>query len=883
MSSIEKLSEDNTSTLEYESSLTPLPLPSVSRTLEQLQDSLKPLYFSDGYYRPPMDLGKLQDFNHAIHDFLNSKLCEKLQSTLEHFHAFRNCYLDNLHLEVNNSPTKELENDVLPRNPLLLLEDDILPKVSQVDRSAVLVHAALRFISALKKQVLPPDRDGSTGLPLDMSSYENLFGATRCPVLGVDEVENFDLNKPLSDSDLESTYVIDRDEEDNIQNNNEPPANDDFARSGITIEKYPDSRHLLIISRGQYYAVEVLDNDGSVIYDPTNLMTVFDYILEDSIKNKNSSGSTALGSLTSYSFRNWKYARKRLERKFPDQLHLIDSALFVLVLDHSSFKDDESITDNNELEILDNSDETNMAKSTRNLKRLFYGTSILNCDGHQTGSCVSRWYDKLQLVITEDSEASVIWDSFTCDGSAVLRFTSEMYTESILRLAREVNLGDAQFSLWPSINYRSDSSSSNKKTLEADPVKITRKIEWKFSDILNTHIHLSETKLADLISRYDILRVSIPFGRKDASIWEVKPDAMIQIALQLAHFALYGKMIYGVEPISTRSFKNSRSCYINIQSAELLELCREFITNSLDGVSKLNKFLKCCKLHTQKVKTSKVGDGFEKHFNALRYLFKFSEHYGLYLDSKDAEIGKSIFESPILTPFLVPEFLAANCGNAATTAFAITPNSPNGFGIGYTIKDDSCDLTVISQFRQGGRLMFMLNWVLSEFSRIWKENITSSPGKGTGYKISPVVDKLYEMDNALKHTEDPDKSIRGYGFFDLHPHWDSPNISKVNSTNNLSLHLSPLDDSDNKSPRESQFNHSSTTPSVPTEKEKHDIGFQIKSFKKFEDPSWKLSERDMVDSPLNPTWNRYNNIINSEFEINFDRSKIGKKVTSIFD
>ncbi|KAH9200489.1 hypothetical protein LQ764DRAFT_95410 [Zygosaccharomyces rouxii] len=882
MPSIQELDDNTVSTYAWESSLSQLPLPDVSRTLGQLQDSLTPLYFSDGYYRAPMDHEKLQEFSHSVKDFLNSKLCDKLQSTLESYRTSSNCYLDSLPLEINNNSTRELENDVLPRNPLLMLEDDILPKVSQVDRSAILAHAALRFISALKQRVLPPDRDGSNGLPLTMLPYENLFGTTRCPVLAPGEVESFDLNKPFSDSELDSTYLIGRDEEEDVEDSDEWPVNDTFSQHGITMRKYSDSRHLLVISRGQYYTVEVLDDKGNVLYDPSNLTTVFNYILEDSIRNEDSSASTALGSLTSHSFRSWKYARKRLERKFPDELRLIDSALFVLVLDHSSFKDDETTTGGSELQILRDSDENSMVNSARNLKRLFYGTSILNDNGHQMGSCVSRWYDKLQLVVTKDSEAAVIWDCFTCDGSAVLRFTSETYTESILRLAREVNLGDPRFSLWPSINSSSTQSTSNKKTLELDPVKITRKIEWKFSDILNTHIHLSETKLADLISRYDMIRLSIPFGRRDADIWGVKPDAMIQIALQVAHFALYGKIIYGVEPVSTRGFKNSRSCFIDIQSDDLLKLCREFIANSLDDTSKLNKFLIACKLHTQRVRNAKVGDGFEKHFNALRWLFKFNEHYGVSLDSEDRKIGEPIFESPILVPFLVPEFLAANCGNAATTAFAITPDNPNGFGVGYTLKGDCCDLTVTSQFRQGGRLMFMLNWVLSEISRMWKGVTGSTVGKGTGYKISPTVNKLYEMDNALKHIESSGKAIRGYGFFDLHPHWDIVNGSEPNSASNSSVRLSSLD-SDIGIPPTSPLKHSSAAHSVLTEREKHDTGFQIRRFNGSEELPQELYEQNMTDGPSRPTSSRCSNVINSKFEIDFDRGMVGKKVTSVFD
>lgn len=886
MPSIKQSSDDAFSTFAHESTLSQLPLPSADRTLNQLQDSLRPLYFADGYYKPPMNAIKLQEFGHNIKGFLNSKLCNKLRLALEDYHNSNNCYLDNLHLDINNNSSRELENDVLPRNPFLLLEDDILPKVSQVDRSTVLVHAALRFISALKQRVLPPDRRGNDGVPLTMLPYEHLFGCTRCPVLVPGELENFDMNKPFFDSDLEFTYSSGEEDEDKDEDEDEDaPPNDSFTRHGVTIGKYSESKHLLVISRGQYYTIEVLDNDGNILLNAANLRSVLTYILEDSLGHQGSKAATALGSLTSHSFRSWKYARKRLERKFPDQLRMIDSALFVLVLDHSSTDDDSlaTIGGGGELEIPRGSDDNDMLPSTRSLKRLFYGTSIIDDNGHQMGSCISRWYDKLQLVVSKDSDAAVIWDCFTCDGSAVLRFASEMYTESILRLAREVNLGDPQFSLWPTISFKSAITLSDREILELDPVKITNKIEWEFSDILNTHIHLSETKLADLISKYDTIRFSIPYGRRKAEIWGIKPDSMIQIALQIAHFTLYGKMVYACEPVSTRGFRNSRSCYVNVQSSDLLELCQGFISNSLDEIHKLNKFLETCKKYAQWVKETKAGNGFEKHFSALRYLFKFSEHYSISLNAEDRKIGAPIFENPILDPFLAPEILAANCGNASTTAFAITPANPNGFAVGYNIKDDCCDLTVTSQFRQGGRLMFMLNWVLSEISRMWKTADGKSLGNGATVRISPLVDKLYQMDNAFNHAQGTsDRAVRNYGFFDLHPHWESLNASETNSTSTSSTGISSLENS-SKAPYTSPFKHSSTTQSVPTEREKYDTGFQIKQFASSEHLPHGLSEKSATNSFSRPTTGKRSNIIHSKFEIDFDRGMVGKKINSVFD
>ncbi|QLG72234.1 hypothetical protein HG535_0C05880 [Zygotorulaspora mrakii] len=879
-------------TFSNEKRLPKLPLPDLRVSLEALNESLQPLYYADGYYKHPLEPEQLRGLSNDISIFLESEAAKKLQGKLEEFSLVNDCYLDNLHLDVNNSYTNAVQDEVLPRNPFLVLAEDAVPDITQTDRSAVLVHSALRFIAALRNGVLPVDRNAKTGEPLSMFPYLNLFGTTRCPVFVEGEIENFDLEKPYTDSDLEAGWSSsssseceddgDQDVEGTksksfMSNEQISNKNDIFTKHGISSKRYPGSKHLLVISRGQYYTLDVFDDSNNIIHDVSSLVAAFNFILHDSMKPCTFKKSTALGSLTSHSFKNWKYARKRLQKRYPDELMLIDSSLFVLVLDEST--DCEKKFTNE----IDFTIEKGLNTSSSDCKRLFYGTSIIDDKGHQVGSCISRWYDKLQLVVTADSKAGVIWDSFTCDGSAVLRFISEIYTESVLRLARDVNSGDSRFSLWPSIK---DSKIGD--TIR-NPTELVTRIDWDFSNILNTHVHLSETKLADLISKHDIVHVSIPFGRRAAQRLGVSSDSMIQVALQIAHYALYGRMVYGFEPISTRKFRKSRSCFINIQNQDLLELCQLFISNSFDGNVKLEKFVSACEKHSVKVKKAKENGGFEKHFNALRYLYKFHDHYGIYLNSNDRKISANIFENPLVKPFSAPDLIVANCGNAATTTFGITPAVPQGFGIGYIVKDDQCDLTVTSQFRQADRLMFMLNWVLQEIRNFWKKSNASNFNK-TGVKISPLIDKLYEMDNALnsikksnEYASQQNKIIKGYGFFDLQGHIDSKNSSRLNSQNNSSLQLSDLANTSQSNLGLNKNNillHSSPALSVPTEKEKQETGCQIHQIQpentsdEETSPPSSASKSDTV---------KRSNVINSKFEIDFDRSGVGRKIQANFD
>ena len=928
--------DSNVKTFEFEDNLPKLPLPTLSKTLSHLKKSLEPLYYADGYYKHPLDPQTIHDLSQSINNFKESNVAKKLQNILEIYHNEQSSYLDKLHLDINNHiNSTDIQDDILPRNPFLILKDDAIDNITQFDRAATLVHSSLRFISALKKNILPPDLVNSNNelTHLSMYPYKNLFGCTRAPVFQNGEIESFDLQKPYTISDLEDD---DDDEDEGSQSQNEE--NEDiFTRNGITIARYPESRHILIISKGQYYTIDVLDEENDLLYNSNEFSSFFNYIINDSEKSYNFRYSTALGSLTSHSFKNWKYARKRLQKRYPEELHLIDSALFVLVLDES----DESDLHNNDPEVINSivhdydykpiNKDTNQ-ESSINCKRLFYGTSIIDSKGHQIGSCISRWYDKLQLVITKDSKAAVIWDSFTCDGSAVLRFTSETYTESILRLAKEVNAGDPQFSLWPTVKQSSipnDLIRKDKKlgsALDESQIKnIVYKIDWSFSNILNTHVHLSETKLADLISKHDIIHASVPFGRRSALRLGIQPDSMIQVALQIAHYSLYGKMVFSLEPISTRRFRNSRSSFINVQNQNLLELCQLFISNSIDGKGKLEKFIKTCDIHSQSIKKAKNGSSYEKHFNALRYLYKFHDHYGIELDSEDQKIAENLFDNSIIAPFSQPELIAANCGNSATTTFGITPVVPQGFGIGYIIKDDQCDLTVTSQFRQGDRLMFMLVWVLHEI-RSFLKDLRISDHNRAGVKISPGVDRLYQLDNAIKnkidgqssndhspssssdglsalnhhsksHHNHHQNSHGGFRFFDIDSHIDSRGTSVtppiVTGNRALSKQGDPLNGSSSKlSAKLSALSidgnniNSNQSLSALTASEKLNTGSEIPQIQPpqttdssdFDDSSRYSVDNESISSSRPDSKKR--NVINSKFEIDFDRADVGRKVST---
>lgn len=676
---IVKESIDNNELFIHEKNLPRLPVPSLDSTFEKIIIALKPLLNEDQF----------NELLIKIEEFKLNPVSTTLQNHLLKFYQNEDCYLQHLNLD-----HVLVEHRALPRNPFLVLENDpwknyILPQ-DQADRASCLAVSAFKFIAALRNGSLTMDQTRS-GDFLTMKPYLNLFGTSRIPEF-----------------------------------------------NSISTSTNHTSKHIIIISRSQFYTLQVLNDNNEVLFTSDALAKVLREILEDSSHNE-SLFTNAIGAITSDNYRNWKHARDFLNRDHKQIINKIDSALFVLVLDHSCPNDQ---------------DEAEIAKS------ISTGTLNINERGVQTGSCTSRWYDKLQLVITENAIAGVVWDSFTQDGTAILRFTSDIYTDSVLRLA------DGNYSLFPKVKI-----ATNEKP-------IYQKINWNFPSDSKTFLHLSETRLTDLICSHATNTNILNYGRNFAKKIGIKSDTLIQVSLQIAHYALYGKPISSIEPVSTRYFQNSRSELLSIQNDLITRTCQIFVSDQ-NPLTRWQSFIDSCRLHSELLKQASRGEGFEKHLKALQNVYLQREIFNQLSPELTIpeDLPPLIFDN-ILAPLFSADLVASNCGNPAMRLFGLTPAVPNGFGIGYIIKPDKTEFCLISQYRQGDRFLSTLEWVLHQISHIWKHHV--------GVKKLPLA---YELDN-LKDAKQPelkleshpmsrtttvgsaseeevDLALGGYGYFDI--------------------------------------------------------------------------------------------------------------------
>lgn len=217
---------------------------------------------------------------------------------------------------------------VLNLNPFFLLEDDPTPQRSdQVVRAASLITSTLKFVDALRNKSLEPDV--FRGTPLCMSQFSRLFGTARMP-----------------------------------------------TENGCYIQSDDQSKHIVVLAHSQFYHFEVFDDEGNIAVTEKEVVANLKAIRADATKTAvHDIAKNAVGVLTTESRPVWARLRDRLNegQENREALQVVDSALFIVCLDHVSPQTSDELS-------------TNMLCGSYEIDQ-----------GVQVGTCTNRWYDKLQV------------------------------------------------------------------------------------------------------------------------------------------------------------------------------------------------------------------------------------------------------------------------------------------------------------------------------------------------------------------------------------------------------------------------------------------------------------------------------------------------------
>lgn len=542
------------------------------------------------------------------------------------------------------------------------------------------------------------------------------------------------------------------------------------SEDGCVMQTDPQLNHIVVISKSQFYWFDVLDADYNLIMLEQDLTVNFTLIVSDSMRTPSHEiAKSSIGVLTTENRRVWakiRHSSTMLDNTNNSEiLSIVDSALFVVCLD------DLVLTDLSDL-----------------AKNMLCGLSILD-RGVQVGTCTNRWYDKLQIIITQNGKAGINFEHTGVDGHTVLRYVSDVYTDSILSFAQLINSNAPV--LWKADN------NSAKAPEGAELVTIPRKLEWDLTADLSLALRFGETRLSDLINQNEFRHLEFKsYGSLTIKRMKYSPDAFVQMAFQATYYALYGKVECTYEPAMTKNFFHGRTEAIRTVSQESNLFVRKFFDPKMPSKEKLKYLADACNLHSQQTRRCSNGEGVDRHLYALFSIWKryVSEESPQNFeatamaqddtlkdgesDSLDHTVGGNNDEILNFDIKQLPAIFAdggwdilnntiistSNCGNPSLRLFGFGPVSANGFGIGYIVKDDSISICASSKHRQTSRFLVTLESYLDEVYRIFKEANKSSDVH------APIDTRIEEVEAKAPKPRKQDTLatlLGGYGYFDM--------------------------------------------------------------------------------------------------------------------
>ena len=512
------------------------------------------------------------------------------------------------------------------------------------------------------------------------------------------------------------------------------------TENGCHIGQDDGAKHIVVLCRGQFYWFDVLDGNSDLIMTEKDMALNLQAIVDDAQDTPiQDAAKSAIGVLSTENRKVWAGLRDVLLRDEgstnAECLSTVDSALFILCLDYTEPETGAQLCGN-----------------------MLCGSSEV-VRGVQIGTCTNRWYDKLQIIVCKNGSAGINFEHTGVDGHTVLRFASDLYTDTILRFAKSIN-GQAP-SLWSST-----SPDPSKRDLDSfGNISTTpHKLEWEMVPELSTALRFAETRLADLIQQNEFQTLDFEaYGKNFITSAGFSPDAFIQMAFQAAYFGLYGRVECTYEPAMTKAFLHGRTEAIRSVTPESVKFVQTFWGDH-PAQQKVDALKKAAMKHTEMTKECSKAQGQDRHLYALFCVWQravdaegaeaassngmssdgmsdvesraespngppkqestLSEEVSSNVESSGGQSSNSMAQMPAIFAdggwdrINNTVLSTSNCGNPSLRHFGFGPTSGDGFGIGYIIKDDSISISASSKHRQTKRFVDSIESYLLEIRKL---------------------------------------------------------------------------------------------------------------------------------------------------------------------
>lgn len=417
-----------------------------------------------------------------------------------------------------------------------------------------------------------------------------------------------------------------------------------------TLQRSDNSRHILVLRNGHMYVLDALDDSGAI----KSARDIYASVKEIAGDNRPADSGPQLGYLTAENRSVWAAERQHLiDTGNAEYIQLIDSALFVIALDDAAAGSDDH----------------------RVRFRQFLH-----------GDAANRWYDKsFTMIVAGDGRAAVNFEHAWGDGVAVLRFFNEVHRDSIARrfVAPHTEPGD-----------------SCVRRLDA----------WSLDARSTTAIDQARQRFNALVNSLDVGVVHYRgLGKDLCKQRRLSPDALMQMAFQVAYHRLTGTTTASYESCSTSAFLHGRTETIRPATEATLQLSRAM--NAPERVSNAGQLMEmvreCSRVHGELTVNAAKGQGCDRHLFALRLLAH--ENSPSYLPE--------IYADPAFAAFNRFRLSTSTLSSPAAEAGGFGAVEPDGFGVGYMIKKEELG-ALISAYPQNSDLNGFVDCLQTVFGEL---------------------------------------------------------------------------------------------------------------------------------------------------------------------
>jgi carnitine O-acetyltransferase len=397
-------------------------------------------------------------------------------------------------------------------------------------------------------------------------------------------------------------------------------------------------RHIVVFRRGNAFRMDVLGADGRPL-----ALADLAAGLEAAIAagETRAATDTSVGRLTTKARAEWAQSRQRLLALDPVNaaaLDTIETALFCVCLDDVAPRDD-----------------------------------LEACDHLLHGDSGNRWFDKaLSFVVFADGTAGINVEHCGLDGTTILQLVDFV------------------------LGTPTDDHSARSGAADAHGPPAIEPVTFVLDDDLRADVQAAGDAFAQFAADTATSTVSFPdFGSDRAKQLGISPDALVQMAYQLAHHRSKGLVGATYEAIATRQYRHGRTEAMRVVTPEVLRFVAAMDDPAADREARAAALRAAAERHVARAQECQRGEAPEQHLWELQLV---QQREGASLGATEP---LALYDSPGWR-IMRHDYLSTSAAPSVNIHyFGFGATSPQCVGVAYVLLPDRLNLYLSTPLVEG--------------------------------------------------------------------------------------------------------------------------------------------------------------------------------------